>query len=249
MNKSTIHFAILLFAATARMWGADFSFYSTLRAGQPGSADWEMGVGTNFLANTVTSDFGYETSGQQYWRAGGQPQNFRIGWNAVSNSAFVTVWNSAGVATTATMSNPGAALNNNAVWTLPAVSMLLWAVGDSQPSSIQLSGLTLSPNTALVSGTLPASLGVSQSGSFAVNFVSAPIVINPAANGGNWYLDGAVRFTGLTSQGGNARQSDLQFLMLASGSDTPEASSLGMIGGGLIALALLKPWQRTGSRK
>ena len=249
MKKGIIPITIVLMSSVAQMWGADFSFYSTLRAGQPGPADWEMGVGTNVSSDTVVRDFGYETSGQQYWRAGGQQQNFRIGWNAATNSAYVTVWNTANVATTATMSNPGPALTTNAIWTLPGSTMMIRALGDSKPSSIQLSGLTLSPNTALVSGVLPGSLSASQTGSYVFNTISAPIVINPAANGGNWYLDGVVRFTGLTSQGGNASQFDLQFLMLASGSSTPEAGSLGMIGGGLIALALLKPWRRMGSRK
>ena len=257
MNKSTGRLAILVMASAGQLIGADFSFYSTLRAGQQGPSDWEMGVGTSFLADDVTKSFGYETAGplssaaQQYWRAGGLTQNFRIGWNAVTNSAYVTVWNAANVATTATMSNPGPALSANAIWTLPGSTMLIWAIGDSKASSIQLSGLTLSPNTALVSGVLPGSLSASQTGTSVLNTVSAPIVINPAANGGNWYLNGTVRFTGLASQGGNAQQYDLQFLLQASGtsSTTPEPGSLGMIGGGLIALALGNPWKRIGRRK
>lgn len=202
-------------------------------------------MGTTNSASTVTSDFGYETSGQQYWRDGGQPQNFRIGWNAAANSAYVTVWNAVGVATTATMSNTGAQLSSNALWTLPGGSMFSSATGLNQPSSILVSGLTLSPGVALLSGALPASLGASQTGSTIFNSVSAPIVINPAANGGNWYLDGTVRFTGFISQGGNASRSNLEFMMLATGSNVPEASSILLIGGGLIALAFLRPLKNT----
>ena len=251
MKTSTILKAILLIASATQLFGVDFSFYSTLRAGQPGAADYEIGVGNNFFADTATSDFGYNTSGQQYWRGGGLSQNFRIGWNAVTNSAYVTVWNAANVPTTATMSNPGPALGTNAIWTLPGNSLLIWANGNPVPSSIQLSGLTLSPNTALVSGVLPPSLGAAQTGNFTFNTVSAPIVINPAANGGNWYLDGRVQFTGLTTLGGNAQQFDLQFLMFASGTsnNTPEPSTWGMLGGGLIAMAFMKPWRRTGIKK
>lgn len=240
ISTRAIFLGILVLLSTTEMSGQSYSFFSTLRAGLPGGGDWEIGVGTTSSASKVTSDFGYETSGQQYWRDGGQPQNFRIGWNAAVNSAYVTVWNAVGVATTATMSNPGAQLSANALWTLPGGSMFTSATGLNQPSSILVSGLTLSPGVALLSGALPAGLGASQAGTSVFNAVSAPIVINPAANGGNWYLDGTVRFTGLTTQGGNASRSSLQFMMLATGSDVPEASSILLIGGGLITLAFLK---------
>lgn len=251
MKRAGIVIGLLLSLGVIEAAAQSFSFYSTLQAGQQNSNDWEIGIGTPGSAPSATSDYGYNATGQQYWNPASGGQTFRIGWDATTNTAYTTVFKANGTATSVTMQNTGTALSANTIWTLPASSFVANATpngGSNATTSIQFSGLSISPGVA-VTGTLPSTFGASQSGSAVSNSLSAPLLLNASGAAGSWYIQGTVQFTGLITQGGNARGSQLQFLLGAVGTDTPEGSSLGLMGGGLLALGLFNRSRRNGKRK
>jgi len=248
MKQAVVFIGVFLSLALGDSAAQSFTFFSTLRAGGPSNSSFEIGTGTTVTANTVTSDFSYSNP---YWRPGNGTQTFQIGWDAVSKAAFTRVQNSSGVYTSSTLSYGGPALPADALWQIPAGSFSVSAGGKNDPSSISIEGLTLSPNVTLVSGTLPSSMIASQAaGVSSQSFASDMLVINPAANGGSWFLQGTVRFSGLVSLGGTSRDSDLQLLLKAVGNPVPESESFALLGGGLVALVWFKRRSRSvnGSR-
>jgi hypothetical protein len=251
MKRTGILIACLLSLGVAEMAAQSFSFFSTLQAGRQNSTDWEIGIGSG-ATPTVTSDYGYNVSGTQYWRGTGLTHDFEIGWDATTNSGYTTVFKADGTRTTVTLQNTGVALSANTIWTLPAGSFVAEATpngGSSATTSIQLSNLSLTPGVSLAGGTLPSTFGASQSGTATSNNLGAPLLLDASANGGSWYISGTVQFSGLITQGGNARGNQLQFFLQAVGTDTPEASSLALMGGGLIALGMFNRSRRNGRRK
>ncbi len=246
--RSLVTLAFMLGAA--ELSGQSFSFYSTLQAGRPGTNDWEVGVGNTAGAPSATASFGYETSGSQFWRDNGLPQSFRVGWDALNNRGYVTVYNSAGDPTTVTLQNAGPALSATVNWTLPTGSFLVSATPSGpQTSSIELQNLQFSSGVNIVSGSLPSTLTAAENGTATTTSLSAPILLNASATGGSWYVDGTVRFTGLITMGGNAKGNQLQFLMGASGTEAPETSSFALLGGGLIAFGVIRRRMHGGSTK
>lgn len=218
--------------------GAEFSFFATLRAGRPAEADWEIGLGTDSTASQSTRNYQWE-SGTPTWRSGNDPQPFQIGYTASTQTAKVTVWDSANTPWTATLTNTGPALGANALWTLPGAGFFVSSAAPSgaQARSITVSDMTLAPGVQILSGGLPTSLAASGPPAASAS-MSAPLVINPASNGGNWFLAGNIRFTGLTGLGGTAQGSQLQFFLNAIGSDTPETKTFLLVGISLVVLGL-----------
>ncbi len=254
MRRNSVFLGVLMILCAAGASAQSFSFYSTLRAGLPGGGDWEVGTGSTpaqTAATWNTQDFRYDSSlSDNHWRGAGLSQDFEIGYNALTNSAYTKVKDFNGLWTTATIVNPGAPFPANTVWTLPASSFSVSVQGKVDPSSIVVQGLTLSPNVALVSGSLPASLGVLGAlGVDATASLSAPLVINAAANGGSWFVAGNISFTGLVGAGGSARRSELQFNLQANGNQTPEAATMSLMGGGLVTLGLLGRRRRARAKK
>lgn len=220
-----------------------FSFFSTIRAGLPGGGDWEIGLGSSSSASTASSHFSYNPSSGNHWNVNGS-QAFQIGFDAALNRAYATVWNINGTPTTVSFANTGPAIPVNSIWTLPGNSFFVSAADRPAASAILLQNLTLSPNTAVLNGSLPASLTASQPGGgpASLNSLGTNLVIDPASNGGSWFISGTVQFQGLTSQGGAAQRSQLQFNLLATSSPSavPEPSTYFSIGGGLVLLAFCR---------
>ena len=228
---------VLMAFCVAEASGQSFSFYSTLRSGRPG-ADWQVGVGPSAAQSAATWNtryFSYSPTDSS-WRGGGLSQDFEIGFDAARNVGYTRVKNSAGAWTEATLANTGAPIAADTNWSIPASSFWLGASAQSAASSISLDSLTLSPNLSLVSGILPTSLAASQSGGGAVRNLSAPLVINAAANGGSWFLAGTVTLSGF----GTATGSRLQFNFGATSNPTPEASTLSLFGAGFVVLAIAR---------
>jgi hypothetical protein len=215
---------------------AEFSFFATLRAGRPAAADWEIGLGTDRNASQATRNFQWE-SGTPTWRSDNRPQPFRLEYTASTQTVRMTVRDSEDNPWSQTITNSGPALGANAIWTLPAAGFFVSTAAPSgaQARSITVSNLTVDPGVQILSGSLPTSLAASGPPASSMA-MSAPLVINAASNGGNWFLAGNTRFTGLTGLGGNAQGSQLQFFLNAIGTDTPEAQTFFLVGLGLLAV-------------
>lgn len=217
----------------------DFSFYATLRAGRNAAADWEQGVGPDSFASTSNASFRW-APGNQHWRANDLPQNFRIGYDAASGSAYSMIWDSNNVASTVSYTNPSVPLSADAIWTLPASNFFVSATARTIATSINLENLSLAPGVQVLSGSLPLNLGASQPGGGPgqLQTLSSPLVFKAATNGGDWFISGTVRFSGLTSNGTGAQGSQLQFMMNATGTDNPEPATFALIGLGVAAIWL-----------
>lgn len=232
--RSLTLFAITLVTVHS-VSAADFTFFATLRAGQSGNSGWEMGLGTNAAADQSTGQFRW-SNGTPYWRPGGQPQNFEIRWQSATQTASVTVWDSGNTAWTRQLVNTGPAVGANTIWTFPAAGFFTQATTTGRPSSITVSNLALAPGVQVLSGALPSSIGASQPPATSTP-MAAPLVINPASTGGNWYLSGNIRFTGLAiGNGAGASNSNLQFFLQAAGTETPESSTVLLTAGGLLVV-------------
>lgn len=259
MRRNSVVLGIVMILSAMSASAQSFSFYSTLQAGrsgggQSGGNGWEFGTGTTPAFSNATwtdAQFAYNSSpSDNHWRVGGLTQQFEIGYNAGTNTAYTRVRNAQGNWTTASIGNSGAALPNNTIWTLPAASFNVSAVGNADPSSIQVENLALSTNVAVLSGSLPTSLGVTGSpGNNTSAGMSAPLVIQAATNGGSWFLEGTIRFSGLRGSGGSAEGSQLSFNLGASGTQTPEATTMSLLGGGLIILGWMGRRRRMGEVK
>lgn len=248
MNRSAIFIATLLVGGVFEVGAQSFSFATTLRAGAANNGDWQIGLSSSTSAQTVTSYFAYNSTRPTFWNENGS-QRFEIGWDAVTNRAYTSVFNEAGTAIRVEQPNTGVRLSENAVWTLPANGF--WAQaspngGSNQTTSIQLAGLTFSPGVVLRSGTLPPTFGAQQSGSTVLNRLSSPLVLDAAGSQGSWFLAGTIRFSGLQTQGGNARGSQLQFWLNATGEDAPEPETMGLIGAGLVLMGMVHRSRRNG---
>lgn len=228
-----------MLVTSGELLAAEFDFFATLRAGRNASADWEQGVGPDSSASTVNTNFRW-APGNQHWRAGNQPQNFRIGYDASTGSAYSTIWDSNNVASTVSFANPAGPLNVNAIWTLPASNFFVSATVRSIATSINVENLSLAPGVQVLSGSLPVNISASQpgGGTDQTQSLLSPLVFNTAASGGNWYIAGTVRFAGLTANATGAQGSQLQFMMNAVGTDNPEPATFALIGLGVAAIWL-----------
>lgn len=244
MYRQVLIFILLVISGMGELLAQSFPFYTVLRAGRAGNGEWEIGVGNASTLNTA--NFSYGGIGGLTWNANGS-QSFRVGYDATTNSAYATVFNQNNIGTTVTLANTGAPLTADTVWTLPAGAFSVTAsptnVFGIGSSSISLSGLTLSPSGSLLSGSLPSSLSATQNGTTVTQTLSSPILLDATANGGSWYIQGTIQMTGLLTQGGLARDSQLQFLMGASSAAaTPEPMTFALIGAGLVLLGMRKKW-------
>lgn len=253
MKHKLLFIGFFICLALGEMAGQSFSFFSVLQAGKSGTGigtnEWELGVLGSTSASMVTQNFAYSAA-NQHWQPATGTQTFRLGWDSVSNSAYTTVFSSTGFSTV-TAANAGIGIAANATWTLPTATFLVSADQLSSASSVQVESLALSPGASLTGGALPQNFIAAQNGSAAVQTnLSAPLVINPASSGGSWYLTGTIRFSGLSSQGGKAVGSNLLFLSGATSGPqaVPEATSVGLVGFGLFAIAFVKSSRRRSAK-
>jgi len=240
MTRSSLSLPVLLaFLAVSPVTAADFSFFSIIRAGVAGAGDWEIGTGAN--GNTIST-------GAQFSWPNDLDQRFRIGYNQSTNTAYTTVWNSANVASTSNY-NPvgGAPSASNRTWTVRAGAIYTSATPLAVTTSVKVSGLQLGnglpPGSALniLQPLTSTSLSASQPSPVAPSSNSAPIIFSAATTGGDWYIDGNIRFSGLASfVTSGAQRSQLHFGLTAVASDTPEPAAILLVSGGLATLAYLK---------
>ena len=229
-----------LFLLMSPLVAADFSFFSIVRAGVQGAGDWEIGTGPN--GNSIT------TGAHVTW-PNNLDRNFRIGYNQSTNTAYTTVWTpsttpgAAPIASTSSY-NPlgGSPLSSSGTWTIRAGSMYASASPITPSTSVQVSNLRLGNGLNVLQPITSTSLLASQPLNAPLASNAAPIVFSTAATGGDWYIDGVVRFNGLASFTANgAQRSQLQFGLTAIASDTPEPASFLLLSCGLVTLA---HWKR-----
>ena len=238
-------FAVL---ASTPLTAADFSFFSIVRAGVQGGADWEIGTGLN--GNVIT------TGAHVTW-PNEVDRSFRIGYIQSTNTAYTTVWTPSGtpggLPTASTSAyNPagGFPLSSSGVWTITAGAMYASAGSITQSRSVQVSNLQLGngqPGNGLniLQPLASTSLYASQPSATTIVRNTTPIVFSAAASGGDWYLDGSIRFSGLASYVTNgATRSQLQFALTAVAADNPEPATTVLIASGLFAMAYWKRRRR-----
>lgn len=245
-----------LLLASQLVQGADFSFFTTLRAGMLFEFDKEIGIGGTSAADLTRTDFSYDGS-TEYW-ANNVATNFQIGYVAATNTGFVSVFDAFGSPTTLSFTNPGTLLNAaTTTWTLPTANFFVEAASLVPASSIAVESLSFSSGVSVLSGSLPTSLVAAQNGSTVNTAIGAPIVFNPASSGGDWTLSGTIRFSGLMAYGGNALGDALRFGFGASGTDTPIAPDTGdtpepstylLMGLGLVAARFVGNRRASGMR-
>jgi hypothetical protein len=215
---------------------SEFTFFTTLRAGFHTPGDWEIGIGSTPATTDAQANFRWANN-SNHWRPSNLPQNFQIGFNQATNSAFVTVFNASNAPITATFANPGPALLPESVWTLPAAAFFATATPTSGAAAVTISNLAFSTGVTVLSGALPTGLGATSSTNSSTS-LPAPIVFTPAAAGGSWTISGTIQFSGLFPFG-SATDNALQFGFGALGSDVPEVSSSLMLGAGLCLLGFM----------
>lgn len=226
----------------------EFSFFSILRAGLPGNGDWEIGTGPN--GNTIPDSSQYRYNQTTPGWSNNLDHQFRIGYTQATNTAYATVWGASGIQYTSEY-NPvgGLTASPNGIWTIDTGAMYVSATprtngnGLSAPSSIRVENLQLSSAVDVLQPMTQTSLYASQPTGSQLRANTAPLVFSAASNGGDWYLDGTIRFSGLAGSGGGAaaQRSSLHFGLTASYVNNPEPSAIILVSGGLVAMAY---WRR-----
>ncbi len=244
-------FSTLILAAVSlapNAFTAEFSFFSILRAGLPGNGDWEIGTGLN--GNTIPDSSQYRYNQNTPGWSNNLDQQFRIGYTQATNTVYATVWGATGIEYTSEY-NPdgGSTASPNGQWTIQTNAMYVSATprlnnnGQSAPSSIRVENLEFSSAVNVLQPLTQTSLYASQPTGTQLRANTTPIVFSAAANGGDWYLDGTIRFSGLAGSGGGvgAQRSSLQFGLTANYVDSPEPAAVLLVSGGLVAMAY---WRR-----
>jgi len=236
-------FTASLFALSltvAPLAATDFSFASIIQAGDRGNAaaGWEIGTGANVASITAGTQYRYSPSINGW--SNNLEQQFRVGYNQATNTAYTTVWGSTGTAYTSSF-NPvgGGPLNPGSTWTINASVRVEPSV--VPPTTIRVTQLQFDTGLTVLQPLTSTTLYASQpTGSSQVG-TSAPIVFSASNNSGNWYLDGVIQFSGLApNPATGARNSDLQFSLTAFASDTPEPATVILLSSGLLAMAFYK---------
>lgn len=235
---STLILAMVTLAPNG--FAADFSFFSILRAGVSGNGDWEIGTGPN--GNTILNSANYQYNQTTPGWSNNLDQQFRIGYTQATNTVYATVWGATGTAYTSVY-NPvgGATAGTSGTWSIDTNGIYVRASARSAPTAISVSNLELSSAVNVLQPMTATSLYASQPTGANMRGNTAPIVFSAAANGGDWYLDGVVRFSGLAAYTtGGARRSELHFGLTANYADTPEPAAMLLVSAGIVAMALLR---------
>lgn len=233
--------ATLLLASNAS--AGEFSFFSILRAGSPGDGEWEIGTGPNgsTIPNSSQYRYGPNTPG---W-SNNLDHQFRIGYTQATNTVYATVWGSTGIEYTSRY-NPtnGVGLSADGIWTINTNALYVSATprttnGQTPPSSIRVDNLQLSSAVDVLQPMTQTSLYASQPTGTRTSGNTSPIVFSATSNGGDWYLDGTIRFSGLAGSAGGAGalRSTLHFGLTATYAESPEPAGVFLVSGGLLAMA------------
>ena len=249
MNQRALAiFTLFASLAVTPASGTTFSFTSILQAGGRGSGTNEIGTGASVGSTIIGTDYRY-SNGTVGW-SDNLDQQFRIGYNQATNTAYTTVWSSGGSATgtayTSSYNPPGGVPLVTRKWTIGVSGLNLTADPAVTPNtSVQISQLRFQSGVNVVNPLQNTySLTASQPGGSAQVGNTSPIEFSALGYGGSWYLDGVIRFEGLSPYASNgARDAELRFSLTATANDTPEPGSILLVSSGLFAMAC---WNRRG---
>jgi PEP-CTERM motif-containing protein len=232
--------AVMLFAISMPGYAAQFQLGVLIRAGSlaAGAGNWEIGAGDTSGAPSGTAD------ATPYW-ANNTDRRVEIEYQKATNTLEVRLYQDA--TNTSAFSvvdfNPtgGSLVGAGATWTLPASSFFVNAAGGpTPPTSITLSNLSLSGLSGALNVLSPiqqTTLAASRAANGATSTVTeaGDIVFQGDATG-SWRLTGILNLTGIAG-GAGASGNELSF-GFAGTAVVPEASTLMLIGMGMVALGL-----------
>lgn len=245
INLATLALAALFVAPLS---AAEFSFFSIIRAGLRGNGDWEVGTGPNGSVIPQSAQYNYSQT------LPGWPDNtdvrFRIGYEQATNRAYTTVFGWSGAPNTSTQVaytssfNPVGAfvMGPDSKWVINANAMYT-SVNSAlpNPATVTVSNLSLQSGLNVLRPLSETTLTASNRPTVQPSN-SGPVYFQAVSNGGNWYIDGTIRFTGLSPYTPNgATRSNAHFGLTISGVQNPEPAAIISMATGLIALAL---WRR-----
>lgn len=235
-------FAIPSFAGT-------FQLGVLVRVGFSGTGanNWELGAGDTSGSPSVTGDV------VPYWQ-NNQGRRVEIEYQQPTNTLQVRLYaDASGSGTPNSVNfNPagGSLVAAGATWTIPAASFFVTAAsGPNPPSSISLSNVTLTGLSGVLNilqpvqqTTLTASRNAG--GATATVTESQDIVFQGDATG-SWRLTGVLTLTGIAGNAGvSGNNLAFGFAGSATGADVPEASTLSLIGLGMVVVGLChRRWQ------
>jgi hypothetical protein len=239
LAKST--FLLVLVLGSGALSAADFGFGVVIRAGRSNGNIYELGIGPAGAAPSATLDL-------TNWFVVNQNRNFEIGYNGVSNTAFVRLYNASGTSYQEATFAPAAGVPASPLrtWTLPENLFFVQSAAANigtmtvEQLSVQGPGLTiLQPLSATALTTVAGGGG----GTIVSTSLSAPVVFRTASSGANasWMLTGRLRFDGNFSNG--ASPDRLRFGITANSTDAaavPEPETFLVVGAGLILLTFIK---------
>jgi hypothetical protein len=210
---------------------ADFGFSVIIRAGSTAASDWEIGIGPRGSTPTST------VSLNPYYQDN-TAQQFQVGYQQSTNTAYVRFYQNAGSFQQATYQPAGGhVLPPYGSWTLPASSFSVAAAPVFWQTSVAVNQLALSSGLSIVQPLSATSLSASQWLWGIIGTPSAalasPVVFRSFGSGGDWMLSGTIAFGGLSAYGGSASGTQLRFGFDANASDVPEPSTALFFGCGL----------------
>lgn len=230
-------------------YGGTFQLGVLVRVGlsSPGVNNWELGAGATSGAPSVTGDV------VPYWQ-NNQDRRVEIEYQRGTNTLQVRLYQDATNSGTPNSINfnpaGGSLVAAGATWTIPAASFFVTATsGPITPSSISLSNIALTGLSGALNILQPVqqtTLSASRlsGGATATVAESQDIVFQGDATG-SWRLTGILRLTGIAGVAGvSGNNLAFGFAGSATGADVPEASTLSLIGLGMVVVGLChRRWQ------
>ena len=230
-------------------YGGTFQLGILVRVGlsNAGAGNWELGAGDTSGSPSVTGD------AVPYWQ-NNQDRRVEIEYQRGTNTLQVRLYQDAtnGGTPNSISFNPagGSLVATGATWTIPSSSFFVTATsGPNPPSSISLSNIALSSLSGALNILQPVqqtTLTASRAANGATVTVaeSQDIVFQGDATG-SWRLTGILMLNGIAGNAGvSGNNLAFGFAGSATGADVPEASTLSLIGLGMVVVGLCqRRWQ------
>lgn len=232
----TARLAILI-AFTATASAANFDLATTIRAGRPGNAAWEIGIGPITNSGAVR---GHVNNPNYYPNA--LPNRFEIGYTSATNSAYLRYYYSATNYRQVVYAPGGPGLGGYSLWTIPAGSLFVTATRRPVRTAVTISNLTLAGGVQVLQPFSSTTMTATQLRSNSTVSSTTPVVFRTNSSG-NWLLSGTITFTGLLAyvqNGASGAQLRMGAGISGVSTPTPEPHVFGLTLAGFVLIAGLK---------